>query len=310
MSKKFKELRIVFMGTPQFAVASLKAICEAGGNVVAVVTAPDKPAGRGMQIKKSAVKEFAEEHGLKVLQPEKLRSAEFIEQLKGLKPDLNVVVAFRMLPEIVWNLPSMGSINLHGSLLPQYRGAAPINWAIINGESQTGVTIFKLTHQIDTGDILASEKIDIPFTETAGELHNRMMNIGATLLVKTLISLAEGVLLSIPQTFSKELKHAPKIFTADCEINWELNAKDIHNLIRGLSPVPGAFCYLEGKKCKILTAGYHKETLSIAAGEFDTDGKSFLKFGCAEGHISVNTLQLEGKKAMSVSDFLRGYHFK
>lgn len=310
VSKKFNELRIVFMGTPQFAVASLKAICDAGGNVVAVVTAPDKPAGRGMQIKKSAVKEFAEAMGLKVLQPEKLRSAEFIEELKTLKPDLNVVVAFRMLPKIVWNLPAMGSVNLHGSLLPQYRGAAPINWAIINGETQTGVTIFKLNQQIDTGDILATETINIPFSETAGELHNRMMHIGANLLIKTLIGQAEGNLSETPQTFSKELKFAPKIFTADCEINWEHNALDIYNLIRGLSPVPGAYGYLKGKKCKILSAGYHKEDLSIAAGEFETDGKTFLKFACAQGHISVNTLQLEGKKVMEVSDFLRGYHFK
>lgn len=298
------------MGTPEFAVASLKALLDAGGLVVAVVTAPDKPAGRGMQLKKSAVKEFAESRGLPLLQPAKLRAPDFIEQLKALTPDINVVVAFRMLPEVVWSLPPMGSINLHGSLLPQYRGAAPINWAIINGESQTGVTTFRLSHQIDTGDVLDSEIIDIPFNETAGELHDRMMNIGAALLVKTLKGIANGTLKAHPQSFEGNQKHAPKIFSADCEINWNQDARNIFNQIRGLSPYPGAYTFLEGKKCKILFATYENATMGAAPGSFETDKKTFLKFACSNGSIQVLQLQLEGKKAMPVSDFLRGYHFK
>jgi len=297
------------MGTPEFAVASLKAILDAGGNVVAVVTAPDKPAGRGMQLKMSAVKEFALAQGLLVLQPEKLRAPEFIEQLKAFNPSLNVVVAFRMLPEIVWNLPPLGSINLHGSLLPQYRGAAPINRAIMNGETQTGVTTFRLSRQIDTGNILDSETIDVPFEETAGELHNRMMHIGANLLVKTLKGIADGSISEKPQTFSSDQKHAPKIHSADCEINWNRNAMEIYNLIRGLSPFPGSFTHLNGKKLKILSAGYSNRLLPLPPGSFDTDRKSYLTFACAEGHINVKTLQLEGKKIMEVADFLRGYHF-
>lgn len=298
------------MGTPEFAVASLKALLDAGGLVVAVVTAPDKPAGRGMQLKKSAVKEFAESRGLPLLQPAKLRAPDFIEQLKALTPDINVVVAFRMLPEVVWSLPPMGSINLHGSLLPQYRGAAPINWAIINGESQTGVTTFRLSHQIDTGDVLDSEIIDIPFNETAGELHDRMMNIGAALLVKTLKGIANGTLKAHPQSFEGNQKHAPKIFSADCEINWNQDARNIFNQIRGLSPYPGAYTFLEGKKCKILLAAYESFTMGAAPGSYETDKKTFLKFACSNGSIQVLQLQLEGKKAMPVSDFLRGYHFK
>lgn len=298
------------MGTPEFAVASLKALLDAGGHVVAVVTAPDKPAGRGMQIKKSPVKVFAESQGLTILQPEKLRSSAFIEQLKALTPDLNVVVAFRMLPEVVWSLPPLGSINLHGSLLPQYRGAAPINWAIINGESQTGVTTFRLSHQIDTGDILDSEIIDIPNQETAGELHNRMMPIGAALLVKTLKGLANGNLTPHPQSFESSQKHAPKIFSADCEIKWNQDSRNVYNLIRGLSPHPGAFTFVDGKKCKILLAEYDSSTLDGTPGSYVTDKKTILKFACAKGSIQVLQLQMEGKKVMAVADFLRGYHFK
>ncbi len=204
----------------------------------------------------------------------------------------------------------MGSINLHGSLLPQYRGAAPINWAIINGESQTGVTTFRLSHQIDTGDVLDSEIIDIPFIETAGELHDRMMNIGAALLVKTLKGVANGTLKAHPQSFEGNQKHAPKIFSADCEINWNQDARNIFNQIRGLSPYPGAYTFLEGKKCKILFATYENATMGAAPGSYETDKKTFLKFACSNGSIQVLQLQLEGKKAMPVSDFLRGYHFK
>jgi methionyl-tRNA formyltransferase len=309
-SKSFEALKIVFMGTPEFAVESLKAIIEAGGNVVAVVTAPDKPAGRGMQLKKTPVKLFAEEKGLHILQPEKLRAPEFISELQSLKPDLNVVVAFRMLPEIVWNLPALGSINLHGSLLPQYRGAAPINWAVINGEKQTGVTTFKLTHEIDTGHVLESEKIDIGPEETAGELHDKMMKTGAKLLVHTLKNLAAGKLTEQPQHFQDDQKHAPKIFTRDCEINWNRSAEEVNNLIRGLSPYPGAFTEFEGKKLKILKASPVESSLHLKPGEFETDQKNYLRFACAKGSIEVKSLQLEGKKLMSIEDFLRGYRFK
>lgn len=298
------------MGTPEFAVASLKAIVDAGGNVVAVVTAPDKPAGRGMELKKSAVKIFAEEKGIAVLQPEKLRSPEFISQLESLKPDLNVVVAFRMLPELVWNLPPMGSINLHGSLLPQYRGAAPINWAVINGEKQTGVTTFKLSHQIDTGNILEAETIEIGPEETAGELHDKMMKIGAQLLVKTLQHVAAATIVEKPQHFSNDQKHAPKIFTNDCEIDWNIDAAEVHNLIRGLSPYPGAFTSFEGKKLKILKAIVLPKTLNLQPGEFETDQKTYLRFACAKDCVEVKTLQLEGKKLMTTEDFLRGYRFR
>lgn len=308
--KKFEDLRIVFMGTPEFAVASLKTILEAGGNVVGVITAPDKPAGRGMQLKQSAVKEYAVSQGLNILQPEKLRSPEFISQLGALNPDVNVVVAFRMLPEIVWNLPPMGSINLHGSLLPQYRGAAPINWAIINGESKTGVTTFRLSHQIDTGNIIDQESIDIPFEETAGGLHDRMMDIGAGLLLKTLKDIANGTAIEKPQIFEANQKHAPKIFSANCEINWNQDAMTIYNLIRGLSPYPGAYTMFERKKCKILTATYSLDAHSIPPGKFDSDKKTYLRFGTAKGSIEVTHLQLEGKKPMPIADFLRGYHFK
>lgn len=309
MSKHFNDLRIAFMGTPEFAVASLSALLEAGANVVAVVTAPDKPAGRGMQLKKSAVKAFAESRELKILQPDKLRAPEFIHALTALQPDLNVVVAFRMLPEAVWNLPPMGSINLHASLLPQYRGAAPINWAVINGEKQTGVTTFKLSKEIDTGNILFSEPINISFDETAGELHDKMMNAGARLVVKTIKAMASGTVEDKPQSFTENLKPAPKIFTSTCQINWNNNSLEVYNLIRGLSPFPGAFTELNGKKLKILRATYHPENLNIAAGSFTTDHKTYLHFGCSTGYVSVIQLQLEGKKAMNVQDFLRGYRF-
>ena len=235
----FKELRIVFMGTPEFAVASLDALVKAGCNIVGVITAPDKPGGRGMQLQQSAVKKYATENNLKVLQPEKLKNPEFLEELKSLQADLQIVVAFRMLPEAVWNMPPMGTVNLHGSLLPQYRGAAPINWAVINGEKETGVTTFKLKHEIDTGDILLQESFPIDENETAGEVHDRMKEIGAQLLVKTVKGLAEGTLEEKPQenllnaerlmhnaghsafgTEHSALKHAPKIFTETCKIDF------------------------------------------------------------------------------------------
>ena len=310
----FKGIRIVFMGTPEFAVASLAKLVDAGCNIVGVVTAPDKPAGRGMELQQSAVKKYASEKGLTVLQPEKLKSPEFIASLQSLKADLQVVVAFRMLPEIVWNMPPMGTVNVHGSLLPQYRGAAPINWAIINGETFTGVTTFKLKHDIDTGDILLQEKIEIGEYETAGELHDKMKENGAGLLLKTIMGIAKGNLIEVPQHQTSNIKqqtllHAPKIFTETCHINWNKTATEIFNLIRGLSPYPAAFTGLENKKLKIYKAEKILATHHAVAGSFETDGKSYLRFACIDGFINITELQLEGKKKMNTADFLRGYRF-
>lgn len=306
---KFAELRIIFMGTPEFAVASLDALVNAGCNIVGVITAPDKPAGRGMQLQQSAVKKYAVEKGLHVLQPEKLKDPEFLDQLKKLKADLQVVVAFRMLPEVVWNMPPMGSVNLHGSLLPQYRGAAPINWAVINGEKQTGVTTFKLKHEIDTGDILLQESFPIAETENAGDVHDRMKGIGAALLVKTVKGLAAGTLQETPQAPISDLQHAPKIFTETCKIDFNKAVDEVFNLIRGLSPYPAAFSFLQDKKLKIYKAQKIIKPPATPPGNFETDSKSYLHFACKDGYIAVLELQLEGKKKMAVADFLRGYRF-
>jgi len=307
-------LRIVFMGTPEFAVASLDALVKAGYNIVGVITAPDKPAGRGMKMNESAVKKYAVDHNLKVLQPEKLKNPEFLEELKALHADLQIVVAFRMLPEVVWNMPRLGSVNLHGSLLPQYRGAAPINWAVINGEKETGVTTFKLKHEIDTGDILLQESFPIGENETAGEVHDRMKEIGAQVLVKTVKGLAEGTLKEKPQSAignrqTAILRHAPKIFTETCRIDFKKTVDEVHNLIRGLSPFPGAFTNLHEKMLKVYRGEKETTTPSSKAGEFETDSKTFLKFACANGYIQVKELQLEGKKKMNTEEFLRGYRF-
>jgi methionyl-tRNA formyltransferase len=308
---KLEELKIVFMGTPEFAVASLDALVNAGCNIVGVVTAPDKPAGRGMKLTESAVKKYAVEHNLNVLQPEKLKSPVFLEELQNLNADLQIVVAFRMLPEVVWNMPAMGTINLHGSLLPQYRGAAPINWAVINGEKETGVTTFKLKHEIDTGDILLQKSFAIGEDETAGEVHDRMKGIGAAMLVETVRRLAEGKLEEIPQSsFSGEVKHAPKIFTETCKIDWNRSADEIHNLVRGLSHFPGAFTYLNDKMLKVYKSSKEIMAHSNAPGEIVSDGKTFLKFSCSNGYVHILDLQLEGKKKMNVADFLRGYRLK
>lgn len=304
-----KNIRIVFMGTPEFAVASLKALLDAHFNVVAVVTAPDKPAGRGLQLHTSAVKKFALERGLNLLQPVKLKSQEFLNQLKDINPDLQIVVAFRMLPEAVWNLPPMGTINVHGSLLPKYRGAAPINWAIINGEKVTGVTTFKLKHEIDTGDILLQDSIPIDENETAGELHDVMMQVGANLLVKTVNGLISNTLKETPQPQIANAPHAPKIFTDQCKISWQQNIESIHNLIRGLSPFPGAFTTFNNKMLKIYKSEPEKTSPSIEPGQYVTDKKSYLKFAGVNGYIRVLELQLEGKKKMKVDEFLRGYRF-
>lgn len=307
-------LRIIFMGTPDFAVPSLKKIVEAGYEIVAVVTAPDKPSGRGMQLNESAVKKYALSKGLKILQPEKLKDTGFINELRNLNADLQIVVAFRMLPEVVWNMPPMGTINLHGSLLPQYRGAAPINWAIINGEKETGVTTFKLQHAIDTGNILLQKKIAIGDTETAGELHDRMMLVGADLLCDTLNQLEENKLQEIPQSSTgnhsadiEPIHHAPKIFTETCEIKWEKTVEEVYNLIRGLSPYPAAFTFLKEKKIKIFRAEKEISNVTETTGSLISDHKSFLKFACNNGYLSIKELQMEGKKKMNVDDFLRGW---
>ena len=307
-TKSLKDLRIVFMGTPEFAVASLHALLQAGCNIVGVITAPDKPAGRGMKLTQSAIKKYAEENGLHILQPEKLKNPEFLQELQNLQADLQIVVAFRMLPEVVWNMPPLGTINLHGSLLPQYRGAAPINWAIINGEKQTGVTTFKLQHQIDTGDILLQEIIAIDDDETAGELHDKMKEVGAALLVKTVEGIAKGSVVEQPQQGASEgIKHAPKIFTETCKIDWNSPTHEIHNLVRGLSPFPGAIAKLNEKLLKIYRSKVEAANEAQKPGTFATDNKTYLKFATADGYLHVLELQLEGKKRMLVEDFLRGY---
>ncbi len=300
------------MGTPEFAVTSLGKLLGAGYNIVGVITAPDKPAGRGMQLTESAVKKYAVSKHLKILQPQKLKTPEFLDELRSLKADLQIVVAFRMLPEVVWNMPPMGTINLHGSLLPQYRGAAPINWAIINGEKETGVTTFKLQQEIDTGDILLLEKIKIGDDETAGELHDKMKEIGAEVILKTVEGLANGSLVAAPQMRSDRdgqtgLKLAPKIFTETCKIDWTKTTDQVYNLIRGLSPYPGAFTFLKGKKLKIYRSKKEIIQPSISTGDFETDNKTFLQFACIDGYISITELQLEGKNKMSIEEFLRGY---
>jgi methionyl-tRNA formyltransferase len=302
--------RIVFMGTPAFAVASLNALLQAKMNVVGVVTAPDKPAGRGMQLQQSAVKQFALAHDLPILQPEKLKSPEFFEALKQWKPDLQVVVAFRMLPEQIWSFPPMGTLNVHGSLLPQYRGAAPINWAIINGEKETGVTTFQLQHAIDTGAILLQDRIPIAPNHTAGEIHDTMMEVGAQLLVKTLHGLFDNSIKAVAQEQlmgNDTLKHAPKIFTKDCEIDWDKSCAAIHNLIRGLAPFPGAITKIDGKIVKLFLTQAIDATPTEAPGSFITDGKNFAKIACKDGYIELADIQWEGKKRMPIIDFLRGY---
>lgn len=294
------------MGTPDFAVASLDALVQANFDVVAVVTAPDKPAGRGQKLNESAVKKYAVEKGIPVLQPEKLKNPEFIEELRSYQADLQVVVAFRMLPEIVWNMPAKGTINLHGSLLPQYRGAAPINHAIINGEKESGVTTFFLKQEIDTGDIILSDSVPIADDETAGELHDKLMVVGANLLVKTLRAIEANNIIEQPQPQNTDLKHAPKIFKEDCKIDWNNQAQTIHNLIRGLSPYPTAFTVLNEKNLKVFKAEIEDKEPGIVAGGFLTDGKTYLKFAAKDGFIKLLDIQYEGKKRMLIEDFLRG----
>ncbi|MCB9251265.1 MAG: methionyl-tRNA formyltransferase [Flavobacteriales bacterium] len=298
-------MRIVFYGTPDFAVTSLERILEAGFNLVAVVTAPDKPSGRGMKLKSSPVKECAVKHGIPVLQPQNLKSDEFEEQLKSLDPDLQVIIAFRMLPEKVWNFPEKGTVNLHASLLPQYRGAAPINRAIINGETETGVTTFFLKHEIDTGDLLLQKKVTINPDDTAGTLHDKLMNVGADLMVETLRGIVSNTLEPVPQKDILNLKTAPKIFPKDCEINWYTEGLKIKNLIRGLSPYPGAYTHHQNKILKIYSCRFEKGT-PLKAGDFEKTNSSTLRISCMDGYIYPEWVQPEGKRKMNVLDYLNG----
>jgi methionyl-tRNA formyltransferase len=299
-------MKIVFMGTPDFAVASLSALLQAGLNIVGVVTAADKPAGRGQKINESAVKKYALAHDLKVLQPLKLKDPEFLADLKALNADLFVVVAFRMLPEVVWQMPKKGTINLHGSLLPQYRGAAPINHAIINGEKETGVTTFFLKQEIDTGDVIFADTVTISDSETAGDLHDKLMIVGAKLLVKTVKAIAADDYSEVPQLQSEVLKSAPKIFKEFCKIDWNNTNQSVYNHIRGLSPYPTAFTILNDKTLKIFNAEPENIKPEIEAGTYLTDNKTYLKFATKDGYIKLTDLQLEGKKRMLIDEFLRG----
>lgn len=297
------------MGTPDFAVQSLKTLVENNYQVIAVVTAPDKPSGRGLQLHPSPVKKYAVENHIPVFQPMKLKSPEFIESLKSLQADLQIVVAFRMLPEIIWSMPRLGTINLHASLLPDYRGAAPINWAIINGEKETGITTFFLKHEIDTGDVLLTEKIPIGENENAGQLHDKLMEKGAELILKSVELIAAGNYSTTPQTRTSD-KSAPKIFKENCIIDWNNDVEQIRNFVRGLSPYPTAYTLLENKILKVFEVKVEQSEQSLLPGSILTDNKSYLKFAAKNGYVSVIELQLEGKKRMPVQEFLKGYQVR
>ncbi len=310
-----KNLRIIFMGTPDFAVASLTALVEDGYQVVGVVTAPDKPAGRGQKMHQSAVKIYAQAHNLPVLQPEKLKDENFLAELKSLKPDLQIIVAFRMLPEVVWKLPALGTFNLHGSLLPRYRGAAPLNWAVMNGDTESGVTTFLLKQEIDTGNILFWEKVPVLPDQTVGELHDQLMAIGAGLVVKTVKALADGSAIPIAQEkleIEPEKLHAPKIYKEDCRINWELDSQKNHNKVRGLSPYPTAWTelaapYKENISLKIFRTSLEKDAHAYPPGTILSDQKKWMKIACSDGYLLITDLQLAGKKRMGIEEFLRGF---
>ncbi len=313
-----KDLRIVFMGTPEFAVEILKELVENAYQVVGVVTAPDKPSGRGQKLQEPEVKKYALQQNLKILQPEKLKNQEFITELTALKADLQIVVAFRMLPEIVWRMPKNGTFNLHASLLPNYRGAAPINWAIINGEEKTGLTTFMIDEEIDTGKILLKKEIEIKKTDSAGDLHDRMMIAGAKLVLETIEMISSGNLQAISQDSLiqdiTEIKPAPKIFKNDCRINWELEGEKIYNFIRGLSPFPCAWTtlvYPENMKIlnfKVFETEWVPSSHNEKYGNLKAE-KNRLLVAVKDGYISLKTVQLEGKKKLGVEEFLRGFYF-
>ncbi len=304
-------LKIVFMGTPEFAVASLHMLLNENLHVVAVVTVPDKPAGRGQKIQISPVKQFAIENKLSVLQPEKLKDETFINKLKGFQADLFIVVAFRMLPEVIWIMPKLGTFNLHASLLPKYRGAAPINWAIINGEKETGVTTFFIEKEIDTGKILFSEKITIAPTDNAGNIHNKLMNIGADLVVKTVKAIESRTIQPISQTEPPNIKSAPKIFKENCRIDWTKKGIEIYNLIRGLCPYPAAWTVIQknGSQTglKIFESEFIASSHNLPLKSLQSDGKKYINVAITDGYISIKWLQAEGKKRLSTEEFLRGF---
>jgi len=302
-----QELRIIYMGTPEFAVPSLQILVENDYNVVAVITAPDRPKGRGQKLTTTPVKDYAVAQGIPVLQPTNLKSPEFLEELKSYNANLQIVVAFRMLPVAVWDMPEIGTFNLHGSLLPQYRGAAPINWAIINGEKETGVTTFFLKHEIDTGNIIFQDREPIEEDDTVGDLYGRLMEKGAKLVLKTVRAIASGDYPQAPQDTNQEIKHAPKIFKETCEIDWKQSSEEIYNFIRGLSPYPAAWTTLQGKKFKIF--GAQKLDFAKAGnspGDFETDNKSYLHIQTGGNAIAITQLQMEGKKRMDIKSFLLG----
>ena len=306
-----KDLRIVYMGTPEFAVEPLKRLVEEGYNVVGVVTMPDKPAGRGQHLQESPVKKYALEEDIPILQPEKLRDEDFLVQLKMWQADIQVVVAFRMLPEVVWNMPRLGTFNLHASLLPQYRGAAPINWAIINGEKDTGVTTFFLKHEIDTGNIILQRSTPIHDEDNVGTLYDRLMNMGADLVVETMERITMGDVSTIPQDDSVAVNPAPKIFKEDCKINWNKSAVELHNFVRGLSPYPAACTEVKNDKdqvlsLKVLETEVIDQTVSEQPGTLVSDGKKQIYFATEEGYLAVKKLQVAGKKAMTTEELLRG----
>lgn len=311
-----KDLRIIFMGTPDFAVESLRKVYESGRKVVAVVTAPDKKAGRGQKVQQSAVKKYAVENNLPVLQPTNLKSEEFIAELKAFQADIQVVVAFRMLPEVVWNMPAMGTFNLHASLLPNYRGAAPINWAVINGEEYSGVTTFFLKHQIDTGDVILQEKVKLAPRETAGSLHDKLMNVGGELVIKTfnLIESGDYELKSQEQLIAPNslINEAPKIFREDCEIQWHKNAEEVDRLIRGLSPYPAAWTSIKslsnGKKLNLKIFKAKPSEIQSKSKEIKIIDRK-LHIGTSDFYLEIEELQLEGKKRMSATSLLNGFSF-
>ncbi len=308
-------LRIVYMGTPDFAVEPLKQLLNEGFNVVGVITMPDKPQGRGYKMQASPVKKFAEAEGLKILQPEKLKDEVFLAELKQLNADLQIVVAFRMLPEVVWNMPRLGTFNLHASLLPQYRGAAPINWAIINGDKTTGVTTFFLKHEIDTGDIILRREVAIDDNDDAGTLHDKLMGIGAQAVVDTVKLIEAGQVKTQAQPTDVELRPAPKIFKPDCNIDFNRSAEQVRNFVRGMSPYPAAFTEISDEKgevhmLKIFACDAHTVKTEYLPGTVFGDGKTALNFATADGYVSATRVQIAGKKPMSVEDFLRGFRLK
>lgn len=313
-----KDLRIVYMGTPEFAVESLKRLVEGGYNVVGVITMPDKPMGRhGSVLQPSPVKQYALSQGLNILQPEKLKDEDFVASLRALKADLQIVVAFRMLPEVVWNMPPMGTFNLHASLLPQYRGAAPINWAVINGDTETGITTFFLKHEIDTGEIIDQVRVPIADTDNVEVVYDRLMHLGGDLVVKTVDALLEGKVVTTPQeelAAGTELRPAPKIFKETCRIDWMVGVKRVYDFVRGLSPYPAAWTELHQADSspivmKLFETEKQFESHSYLPGTILTDKKTYFKVACHDGYINILSLQLAGKKRMSVGDFLRGYRY-